>query len=462
VETRTTGMFKSLQAIPIQKFMVKFKIDKQTFTDLNVFPEKKEDISVFGYFNYTKTDKGKDMLVDLMRNPINDIVLLKDRIDIVKYIIDNSFNIDIIERDIDFVEYYLNENAAILRDNFIYSFFDWIGNKFKPRNEYYVISKGIEILRKYLIYLEEVILDIEETKLPCFFEHSVKELKSIFEKKSIKQFLNKKQNLSFRQRNHFDYLIRKIEKENIKKILNFTYTLDAFLSISEAAKKNQLSFPKYSSSEKPSLKINEIFHPFIKEPVSNNFQFEENNNLCFLTGANMSGKSTFLKSIGLCVYLSHIGFPVPAKEMETTIFNGLLSTINIADNINKGYSHYYSEVKRVKETALLIQESEKVVVIFDELFRGTNVKDAFDASLLITSAFSKIKNCLFFISTHIIEIAEDLEKHENILFKYFEYSLDGEIPVYNYKLQNGVSNERLGLQIVKNEKIVEILEEIVK
>ncbi len=442
---------------------MKFNIDKQTFSDLNIFPERKEDKSIFGLFDYTKSIKGRNMLMDLMKSPINNISLLKDRVDTIRYLCNNSFPINIDAKDIDFIEYYLNENIAILRNNFVSSFFNWIGNKVKPRNEYYVISKGIKILIKYLVHLYEVIGRVEQSNLPYFLEQNFKDLKLIFVKKYMQGILNNsKKKLSFRQINNYDYLIRKKGKEDIKRILDFTYKVDAFLSISKAYKINKMTFSEFLSSEKLNLKVEGLYHPFIKDPVPNDFLINHDNNLCFLTGANMSGKSTFLKSIGLCIYLSHIGFPVPARKMETTVFNGLLSTINIPDNINKGYSHYYSEVKRVKEAALLIKENKKVIVIFDELFRGTNVKDAFDASLLITSAFSNIKTSLFLISTHIIEVAEDLKNNKAILFKYFESELKGEIPVYNYKLQNGVSSERLGLQIVKNEKILEILEEITK
>jgi len=174
----------------------------------------------------------------------------------------------------------------------------------------------------------------------------------------------------------------------------------------------------------------------------------------------MAGKSTFLKSVGLCCYLAHLGFPVPASKMETSVFSGLITTINLSDDVTKGYSHFYSEVKRVKNTALSIKEKKKILAIFDELFRGTNVKDAYDASLMITSAFAKIKQCAFFISTHIVEIAEELKNEGNIVFKYFESDVVNETPIYSYKLVNGVSAERHGLRIVKNEKIVEILEGI--
>ena len=97
----------------------------------------------------------------------------------------------------------------------------------------------------------------------------------------------------------------------------------------------------------------------------------------------MAGKSTFLKALGVAIYISHLGFPVPAEKMSTTIYNGIITTINLSDNMNRGYSHFYSEVRRVKEVANKLKEKNRLLVIFDELFRGTNVKDAFDASLLI-------------------------------------------------------------------------------
>jgi len=105
-----------------------------------------------------------------------------------------------------------------------------------------------------------------------------------------------------------------------------------------------------------------------------------------------------------------------------------------------------------------ISESKNVFVIFDELFRGTNVKDAYDASLAIITAFSKVRKCFFIVSTHIVEVAIDLKQIENIHFKYMETLFDKEIPVYSYQLKDGITEERLGWWIVKNEKIVEIIE----
>ena len=176
----------------------------------------------------------------------------------------------------------------------------------------------------------------------------------------------------------------------------------------------------------------------------------------------MSGKSTFLKTMGVMLYLAHIGFPVPAKKLTTSLFDGLFSTINLTDNLNLGYSHFYSEVKRVKDLVIKMNSERNLFIIFDELFRGTNVKDAYDASLMIISALAKIRDNFFFISTHILEVAENLVEKDSMIFRCFESELIEGQPVYDFKLKEGISKERIGLLIIKNESIMEILDDIVR
>ena len=175
----------------------------------------------------------------------------------------------------------------------------------------------------------------------------------------------------------------------------------------------------------------------------------------------MSGKSTFLRTVGLMIYLSHVGFAVPARSLKTSILNGLFTTINLTDDMNLGYSHFYSEVKRVKDLALKIKPGGRLLIIFDELFRGTNVKDAYDASLMIISALVKIRNNIFFISTHILEIADTIENKDKIMFRCFGSELINQQPIYDFQLKKGISDERIGLSIIKNENILQILDEIV-
>ncbi len=94
-----------------------------------------------------------------------------------------------------------------------------------------------------------------------------------------------------------------------------------------------------------------------------------------------------------------------------------------------------------------------MLVIFDELFKGTNVKDAFEASTSVIQAFSAVKDSLFLISTHILEVATEVKAD----FYCFQTSLASGVPVYDYVLRSGVSTDRLGLIILKNEGVLEII-----
>ena len=180
--------------------------------------------------------------------------------------------------------------------------------------------------------------------------------------------------------------------------------------------------------------------------------------MIFLTGANMAGKSTFMKAFGINVYLAHMGFPVAAKEMQFSVLEGIYSSINVPDNLNMGYSHFYAEVLRVKKVAEEVSEEKNLVIIFDELFKGTNVKDAYDATLAVTAAFSEYRNCLFIISTHIIEAGQVLKKEQdNIQLLYLPTIMNGTVPAYTYKLQPGISSDRHGMMIIENEGILELL-----
>lgn len=137
-------------------------------------------------------------------------------------------------------------------------------------------------------------------------------------------------------------------------------------------------------------------------PVSNDIEIEANKNIVFITGANMAGKSTFMKAFGIAVYLAHMGFPVPASFMKFVPQQGIVSTINISDNLRLGYSHFYSEVKRIKQVVLQLNIRPNLMMLFDELFRGTNVKDAYDATVSVLGALARSRKCFVIVSTHII------------------------------------------------------------
>lgn len=176
----------------------------------------------------------------------------------------------------------------------------------------------------------------------------------------------------------------------------------------------------------------------------------------------MSGKTTFMKTIGILTWFGHAGVPIPAKQLTLPIFNGLFTTINLADNLKHGYSHFYAEVNRVKEMAYTIEKNGNIVVILDELFRGTNVKDAYEGTLMIVKTLAKIKGTFFFVSTHILEVSEKLMSTEGVDFRCFGSVMMHNAPQYDYVLKPGISTERVGMQIIKHENIEELLKEIIR
>jgi DNA mismatch repair ATPase MutS len=132
----------------------------------------------------------------------------------------------------------------------------------------------------------------------------------------------------------------------------------------------------------------------------------------------MAGKSRLMKAIGIAMYLAHMGFPIAAASISFSVREGIYSSINVVDNIGLGYSHFYAEVVRVKQAAEAAASGKRLLLMFDELFKGTNLKDAFDGTLAVTRAFAEYRDCLFIVSTHIIEVGEALKELPNIQFEY--------------------------------------------
>ncbi|AOM75898.1 MutS-related protein [Pedobacter steynii] len=436
-----------------------FKMDSQSYKDLNIFIGSSTEDPVFNMFRATRTLGGKEKIREMMGNPSSDISFLTRRKEAIQYFYHREIVLKIKSEQLDLIEHYLNFNKAYSRNNLLDSLVDFVQNR--SGDDYYRIKTGLGHLIRLLNYLDDFVKSNLSEGAPEYLKTLGEKIEEIMSLNGLKgaRKLNEKK-LKFYQVSKLDHAFRGKEKNELKALLELVYELDAFETLSNASRKLGLCFPDYSASNGVRVTLTGIFHPAIGKPVKNDMLLKSEENITFLTGSNMAGKSSLLKSLGLVIYLSHLGFPVPAEKMETTIFSGLLTTINLPDNMGQGLSHYYTEVKRVKEAVSSLLENDHMFIIFDELFRGTNVKDAFDASLLIISELSQISNSIFFISTHIVELADELRKFENISFKYLDTFFKQEHPVFTYQLKEGVSKERLGMYIIQQEGIIDIIRKV--
>jgi len=442
---------------------MKFEVDSQTLKDLEIFDTVKNRQSIFDIFNQTKTLGGKTKLQDYLSLPLCDYNEINERKEAIAFI--QSFELidelDIDKNSLDFIEHYLNQgNYPTKPPSRFFAIEKGLINKLNPSNEYYLVERGIEYTIELMNNLYRFSKVLKNTDCPPLIKKNIEEVFRLF---SLEEYsaISEKEDLEknkFYDIAKFDYMFRYTHKNQVYFFLDLIYEFDVFISVAKVAAKYNFSYPNLNK-DNTGISIKGLFHPFIKNAVRNDIEFNSSKNHFFISGPNMAGKSTFLKSLGIAVYLAHCGFPVAATKMSIDTLSGLYTTINLTDSLNSGYSHFYSEVARIKLVATRLKE-KRMLVIFDELFRGTNVKDAYDGTLAVITAFSKVKNSFFAISSHIIEAAYKLVDITNIGFGYFEIVSEDKKPKYTYKLKEGISEERLGMYILQQEKVIDTINEI--
>ncbi len=440
---------------------MKFEVDEQTLKDLNLFSKK--DDCIFNYYNHTNTFGGKVLLKEQMKKPSSDFSFISDKIDALRYLRETQPEYEVLQKDVEYVEHYLRLKGKPLKDHFIDAYKDSLKYKIKSTNDYYIIGKGIDSILKLSSYLRGTFMYSKVSSLPRLLGRIKSKIDTLpIQDKATKLLSTKAKKLRPRNINGLDYFLRKQHISALQLFMEGVYELDALFSLVKAQEKNSFILPEWDTTKSGSyLDIEDLYNPLVGNPIKNTISLNGADNCCFLTGPNMSGKSTFLKSVGLCIYLAHLGFPVPAKKMRLSLYKGLITAINLSDNLNLGYSHYYGEVQRIKYVALQIEKLKQVVVIIDEMFRGTNVEEAKYGTTMISSAFTKIKESKFFVSSHIVEVADELKVgSKGVQYHHLGIRDDSDLESYTYQLREGVSNQKLGRKILEQEGVIEILDRV--
>lgn len=444
---------------------VKFEVDKQTLRDLEIFDTFKDGKSIFSLFNFTRSLEGKRRLYNFLSSPMSSIDEITERRDAIAFFQEHLPSGLFVDKNaLDFSDYYLKHGNHPTRLPSRFSAIEKRLMSFINQSpEYYLIEKGVsstvdllnDIYRFALVLAEK----LEGGDHPKLLSRNNKEVLRLFSKPEYSELIGLKKIKTF-DLSRFDYMFRYTHRKDIVFFHNLVYDYDAFYAVTKAAEKYKLVYPDLLPETETTLEIDGVFHPFINKGIPNDIHFGRSSNLLFITGPNMAGKSTFLKALGVSVYLAHIGFPVPAKSMKLSVLSGLCTTINMSDNLSSGYSHFYAEVMRIKNVAERLKTNKNMLVLFDELFRGTNVKDAYDGTLAIVSALAQIQTSFFVVSTHIVEVASELQNNSNIKFCYFEIEEKDGHPIYTYKLREGVSDVRLGMYIINKEGLIELINNI--
>ena len=183
-----------------------------------------------------------------------------------------------------------------------------------------------------------------------------------------------------------------------------------------------------------------IGHPLIPSDrrVDNDFRIEGQGKIALITGSNMGGKSTFLRSLGVNMVLACAGAPVCAHSFEVSAAK-LMSSMRIADNLAENTSTFYAELKKIRAIIEAVNAGENVFVLLDEILRGTNSLDRHAGSKALMLQLIR-KRVVAVIATHDVELANLVNDHPNAIANYhFDVQVDGQEELFfDYRLKPGV------------------------
>ncbi len=437
------------------------QIDNTSFNDISIFHQEEES-SIFHKLNFTRTVGGKAWLYKFFSEPHDSIEKILGTQKVIRTFMEHvddwpteisNGTMLVMDKFLDYPLDPISESPASLNN----LFYKWL-----HREDYAMLKYSVAHFGDFYRGLKKITALLSELDLPANIQIYIDRINSIIRHEPLSKLADtdKKEKFSKRQNLYFGFHLRNRYKTNTLELIEIYSRLDAWYSMAVAVKTHQLSFPKFVAQETPLVEAEGLYHLLLPEPVPYNLQMNPAHNFLFLTGANMAGKSTLIKAVGSAVFLAHIGMGVPAKNMQLTLFDGLLSNINVVDNIAKGESFFYNEVQRIKNTIEKINDGKKWLVLIDELFKGTNVQDAMKCSLAVIKGLLKIKNSLFILSTHLYEIGNELQTFPHISFRYFETDVKNEQLEFSYQLKEGISKDRIGYVILKREKVVEMLDKL--
>jgi DNA mismatch repair ATPase MutS len=236
--------------------------------------------------------------------------------------------------------------------------------------------------------------------------------------------------------------------ENVEKWLK---VIGEFEALSSLALINfdypERCFPKFNDDDLV-LRAKGIYHPLLPgSPVTNDVQLGRNHRILLITGSNMSGKSTLLRTLGINLVLAYAGAPVSAESFNCSLMN-IYTCMRISDNLEKNISSFYAEILRIKKIVKAVTSGETIFFLLDEIFKGTNSIDRHLGAETLIDRLSR-KNALGLVSTHDLELGSIEDQNNNVKNYHFQEYYKNDDIHFDYKLKPGVSTTRNAVYLMK-------------
>ena len=316
-------------------------------------------------------------------------------------------------------------------------------------------DQGLAILKKYrhiiaLIenkdFKSEKLLDIQR----IFSDGDYKASSSLKRLERILEFLYARSNMFYHILNFLLLLDlhlivqaerwRKNNARSVEKRFDGIGELEALSGFAgwHFANKKDLSMPEIAEGEY-TYEANSLGHPLIspQERVSNDYHLTGKGSVHIITGSNMSGKSTFLRTVCLNAVLAYAGGPVCAQKMRLSIME-VFTSMRTKDDLEAHVSSFYAELKRIRQLLKLLENNKKPYLFaLDEVLKGTNSKDRNTGATALAKQLHD-QNCMGMISTHDLELGDLAKEVDGVQNFSFNSEIIGDEIIFDYKIQKGI------------------------
>ncbi|QIL91142.1 hypothetical protein GNX18_16170 [Microbulbifer sp. SH-1] len=437
-------------------------IDSHTVKDLEIFESDTDDASLFDFCNRTRSVGGAVVLRRRMQNPWASGERIEFTQQAIRYITEwrALFNQMPSVYAVEGTQNYLQEILPNLdfrnRLDFVLGAFQVWANQ---DSHYFSIVRGAQATCRLIQALRAFVTQPSLKKPPGELGPLLQRLRAHLSRPNFRLIPDYDVGAwGTWKMLKLDQILRVKEKDALNRLLAINYELEALVSMADATCEHNFSIPEICTGQMQ-VEAEGLYHPYLANPVANPVALNQQHRILFLTGPNMAGKTTYLRAFATALYLAHLGMGVPAQTFRFVPVQWLFSSISLTDDLRRGVSYFRAEALRVKAVAEAVARGERVLALMDEPFKGTNVKDAFEASLAILERFSRRDNCLFMFSSHLIELSDDLQRlHNQVDCRYFEAVETGERLLFDYRLRPGISDQRLGMRVLREEGIFDLLD----
>ena len=231
-----------------------------------------------------------------------------------------------------------------------------------------------------------------------------------------------------------------VSRKELLKMFEFIGKTDTSINLLKIQEDYNICKPIFVEEKK--LRLTNIYHPFIENCVQNSLELQ--NESIAITGSNMSGKTSFMRSVAInVVFAQNFGF------CFADFYSGpkmkIYSSISVHDDISENKSYYLEEVLRIKK--FLEDRNQFALILIDEIFKGTNTKERIAISKSVLQNLNNEKNIVF-VTTHDLEIAMFLKDNNYELF-YFDEEVNNNQLSFPYKLKNGINEKTNAIRILE-------------